>query len=827
MFVGGRRTAVLAAGIALAASAGLRAADDPWRGSSWISSPQAKTGAVGEFAAPGTDWFSARVENRFAGRAQDVRRVTWLTTALGVYELYVNGRRVGDEFFLKPGFTNPERTRRSFSFDVTAFVAREAGARNVFSAEVSSGWWRDGVVGHAGRKSAFRGVLAFELADGTVRRVGTDVGSWRAATGGPVLAAGIFDGESYDARQTAPDFASMGPAEPNGEFGGEILPTAGAEVVLRHDLARPAHPVGGGDLRVRKGGTLVVDFGQNMSAVPAFRFRSRKGAKLTFLPGEMLNDADAGTRGCDGPKGSVYRANLRMDGGMRLEYVFGSDGVETYLPRFTYFGYRYAAITATEDVEIESLLSVPVTSVAKAMETGRIETGDPSVNRLIANVYWGQLSNYLSVPTDCPQRNERQGWTGDTQAFAETGSFVADVRAFFRKWTRDLRDTQRPDGGSTCVAPQKRTADRGAWKFGWADAGVIVPWTVWRQYGDTEIVRENWSAMERYVKVLAETKFDPEALSERSDDIQLGDWLSFEPYENCSGQSRGPDGRPYPETLQYWGFLGGCYWLHDARLMSDMAAAIGERDAAARYRRMAGEAKAYLKTRFFSSPDGLIVPCLRNMQTPALFALRFGLVEGEAKARTVKALRENFAAHGGCLQTGFLGTSILMDALTESGLPDLAYDLLLNHGFPGWLYSVDQGATTVWERWNSYTRADGFGPVRMNSFNHYAYGCVLAWLYKTAAGICADASDPGFRTVVMAPVPDRRLGHVPAEYRSAAGLVKSAWRYEGDRWIWRFTVPAGARARVTPPGAAERIFGPGDHEIVLQTETPNTRKKGD
>lgn len=248
-------------------------------------------------------------------------------------------------------------------------------------------------------------------------------------------------------------------------------------------------------------------------------------------------------------------------------------------------------------------------------------------------------------------------------------------------------------------------------------------------------------------------------------------------------------------------------------MMAEMAEGTGREAAAAKYRAMAATAEDYLKRTFFTADGGTILPVFRDMQTPLLFALKLGLVEGDAKARAIADLRASITASGGTLHTGFLGTAIALETLTASGLSSLAYDLLLNRKFPGWLYSVDQGATTVWERWNSYTKKDGFGPVGMNSFNHYAYGSVLAWLYKTAAGIAADVRSPGFRHIVMAPVPDRRLGFVKAEYRSSAGLVKSAWRYKGDEWIWEFTVPAGATATVTVPGEKPRLYGAGSWRI--------------
>ena len=263
-----------------------------------------------------------------------------------------------------------------------------------------------------------------------------------------------------------------------------------------------------------------------------------------------------------------------------------------------------------------------------------------------------------------------------------------------------------------------------------------------------------------------------------------------------------PKGRqPKPEAIVYWNYLSASYWAIDAAMMADMAQATG-RDAN-RYRQMVEEAKAYLRQQFFR-PDGTFKTAILNtMQTPALFALKNQLFEGAAKTRMIERLRQNFAEHDNCLQTGFLGTSILMQTLTDNGMQDIAYELLFQRRNPSWLYSVDQGATTIWERWNSYMVDKGMGPQGMNSFNHYAYGCVCAWLWTTAAGIASDPAEPGFKHIIMKPVPDKRLGHLTAEYQSAAGLIRSAWRYEGDAWTWEFSIPEGATATVTLPGETE------------------------
>ncbi|MBQ3246584.1 MAG: family 78 glycoside hydrolase catalytic domain [Alistipes sp.] len=803
--------------------------DAAWAESQWISVVNAPvvTEKGAKRAADGASWFLSTVKNE-----QAVTSAKWMTTALGVYEIYVNGKPVGEEF-LKPGFTHREKTRVSFTYDVTEAFNCAAAAENTLSAQVTPGWWADYIItprkydGMFGKKCAFRGVLEVTFADGSTKLYGTDLENWTAGIAGPVKHAGIFDGEEYDAREPkgfeTPELLSA--PELNSEFVGEIIPSAGAEVYLRHDLTlspvktyvwqgiegatEDAH---GKVVVVREydaddtvtlnaGETLVVDFGQNAAAVPAFTFKAAEGTVLTCLPGEILNDGNgAHSRGMDGPEGSVHRKNLRIpDDGMRLVYTFGDKcGYTSYYPHCTFYGYRYISVTATDKVTFKSIKSIPVTSITKEMESGTIVTGNELVNKLISNTWWGQLSNYLSVPTDCPQRNERMGWTADTQVFAETGSFFANTRTFFHKWMRDVRDSQNEFGGYPSVAP---SAQYGVdyMRLGWADAGIIVPWIVWKQFGDTQIISDNWESMNRYMDHITATKYDHTALKAENGNRQYADWLSYEPLESWSKSYRKPDSKEVlPEAIDYWNFLSAAYWAMDASLMADMAAATG-RDTAP-YNKMAAEARAYIKNNFLKSDGTFKAPILNTMQTPALFALKVGVVEGKAKEAMIARLRQNFAEHDNCLQTGFLGTSILMSTLTENGMADIAYGLLFQRKNPSWLYSVDNGATTIWERWNSYTLENGMGPNGMNSFNHYAYGCVCEWIWETAAGIAADSAAPGFRHIIMSPIPDKRLGHITAEYNSAAGLIKSAWRYEGDKWIWEFTIPEGATATVTLPG---------------------------
>ena len=818
--------------------------DTAWQSSKWISVVDApvvtKKGA--RRAADGANWFLTTIKNE-----QAVTSAKWMATSLGVHEIYVNGKPVGNEF-LKPGFTHREKRRNSFTYDVTEAFNLTAGGENTLAAQVTPGWWADYIItpsrfnGLFGKKCAFRAVLELTFADGTTKLYGTDLENWKAGIAGPVKHAAIFDGEEYDAREPlgfqTPEKLST--PEENLEFTGDIIPANGAEIYLREDLT--LSPVEsyiwkyaensneweygkvvidrkyetGKTITLNPGETLVVDFGQNCAAIPEFTFKAAEGTILTCLPAEMLNDGNgAKSRGMDGPEGSVYRTNLRIaDLGMILKYTFAEQcGYVTYHPTCTFYGYRYISVTATEKVTIKSIKSIPVTSITKQMESGTITTGNELINKLISNTYWGQLSNYLSVPTDCPQRNERMGWTADTQVYAETGSFFANTAQFFHKWMGDMRDSQNELGGFPGVAPNAHYGTE-YMRLGWADAGVIVPWIVWKQFGDTAIIDENWDSMVLYMKHVDDTKYDHEVLKKENGNRQYADWLSYEPMESHSKSyfikgTKDID----PDALGYWNFLSASYWAIDAAMMADMAKATG-RDAAP-YIQMNQRAKNYIKRSFLKADGTFKTAILNTMQTPALFALKVGIVEGKAKEDMIARLRQNFKEHDNCLQTGFLGTSILMSTLTENGMVDIAYELLFQRKNPSWLYSVDNGATTIWERWNSYTLEDGMHKKSMNSFNHYAYGCVCEWIWEVAAGISSVVEHPGFKHIVMAPIPDKRLGYVKAEYNSAAGLIKSAWRYEGEQWIWDFTIPEGTTATVTVPGEdCSQIYQSGTYTIV-------------
>lgn len=818
--------------------------DSCWQSSLWISvanAPVVKEKVYdGTRAADGTSWFMSTVKND-----KKVSRALWMTTGLGVYEIYVNGKLVGDEI-LKPGFTHYEKTKLSFTYDVTGCFKTASGDENVLSAQVTPGWWADKIItpgghdGMIGKKCAFRGVLELTYTDGSKELYGTNIEDWKAGIAGPVTHAAIFDGEEYDARiplgYETPEKLST--PEVNNEFKGEIFPSDGAEVYFRQDLSlAPVNAYiwesvegknendfgkivikrkynAGEPMEINPGENLVIDFGQNTAAVPSFIFSAAEGTVLNCVTSELLNDGNgAKDRGMDGPEGSVHRLNLRIpDTGMKLKYIFAdSEGDVNYTPRCTFFGYRFISINVSDKVVIKDIKSLPVTSISKEMEIGCIKTGNELVNKLISNTLWGQRSNYLSIPTDCPQRNERLGWTADTQVFAETGSFFANTSSFFHKWMRDLIDSQGETGGFPGVAPLSQYGNDMT-RLGWSDAGVIVPWTIWKQFGDKEIVELSWDAMEKYMSHINETRYDHNMLIGENGNYQWADWLSYEPLESCGGSAFDLNG-PLPEAIEYWNYLSASYWLLDASMMRDMAIGTG-RDASI-YESMILNAKNYIRDKFFTLGGKFKTDILNTMQTPALFALKNGIFEGKIKDDIIFRLRENFEKHGNCLQTGFLGTSILMPTLTENGMSDIAWNLLFQRKNPSWLYSIDNGATTIWERWNSYMLDQGMGPRGMNSFNHYAYGVVCEWIWETAAGISSDPVNPGFKHIIMKPIPDKRLGSIEAVYNSVSGTIKSSWRYEGDKWIWEFSIPDGCTASVTIPGESEsREYISGDYKIV-------------
>jgi len=706
------------------------------------------------------------------------------TTGSGIYNVFVNGIRVGNDE-LKPAFTDARARRFYHSFDVTGLV--NAGD-NIISAISTGGWWTDAIVQNVGKKPAFRAKMMLTYKDGSQTVIGTDT-TWQADFDSSVVYADIYTGEVYDSTVT-PSYSGAN-AVVNTEFSGVIEAYKGSPLRVRDDLQKEVVSatvyegvVGAADDRygkintvatytdgsftLKKGQTAVVDFGQNLAGWEAFTVSGARGTTVTVRHAETVNDGEGLiSRGNDGPEGSVYTANLRSSKAATV-YTLSGEESEYYRPSYTYYGFRYIEITATDDVTFSGICAQVLTSVEK--DSGSITTSDADLNQLISNSIWGMYSNYVSVPTDCPQRDERAGWAGDTQVFSKTATYLsASSKAFLSKWLQDFRDNQAADGQYAGAAPTcKNGKNYGA--LGWADAGIIVPYNIYKMYGDTSLIKEHYASMQLYVDGFLSTtgKTGPKHT--------YGDWLSIE--QNAGDVKR---------------ILGVAYYAWDALMMAEMADAIGKTEDAERYRALYQTEKDYFIEQFVLE-DGSLCD---SRQTSCIYALYFDLLPDENSVEKVtKQLVDNIEAAGNKLQTGFLGTPFILPALTKVGRSDIAYKILLQHDYPSWLYTVDNGATTMWERWNSYTLEDGFGEVSMNSFNHYAYGAVTEWLFADMAGIKANDA---FSNFVLSPVPDRALDFVSAEYDSANGLIKSGWEYDGDAWKYRATVPANTTATVKIP----------------------------
>ncbi len=777
-----------------------------WQGVEFISAAGKPTGECDSSA------FRARIIN-----AAPVESVWWFTTGLGVYQAYVNG--CGVEGFLKPGFTHYSKSRAATASEVTVFFNCQKGATNELTAIVSAGWWRDMCFGMRGQRGAFAGILRVRYRDGKVVEIPTRAADWQVAYLGKVRRATIFNGEIYDDREPMPWEVTEGwsPAVVNTEFAGEIRPMGGGVINLRRDLTlKPieAYAWQGTDgaagdrygkvhivkrfmadepMTLEAGETLVVDFGQNCAAVPEIVFAGERGVKARIVFGEMLNDANGEkSRGVDGPAGSVMTSNLR-DALARVDYTFRG-GEARYLTEHSYFGYRYLSMTATGKVTIKSLVSIPVTSICAEQEGNSFETGVPTLNKLAACVLWGARSNFLSTSTDCPQRNERQGWTGDAQTFVPAALYAANTAPFLTKFCEDMRDSQWADGAFPSVAPIGCGGNEERGVTGWADAGILIPYRLWLFTGDTRHIRDNWSAMVKYMDWLD---------ANNGPIPRYGDWLTLEKV--------GDDA--------YRRLIDLAYWIWDARCMDEMARAAALPEDAARFAALEKRLTETFQSQFFDA-QGNLKEAWRT-QCAAAFAVALKLCPNNDSYRaTAKFLVEDIRQNGNHLKTGFLGTAVLLGGLSAAGYATVAYDLVLQREMPSWLYNVDQGATTIWERWDSYSKEDGFGGglksggmASMNSFNHYSFGSVYSWMFEVIAGILPDPTAPGFKRIILSPGFDRRIGWVKASYVCPYGVIKSEWHYDKEgRLHWTFTIPEGTTAFVRYDWRTLEV-GPGTYTL--------------
>lgn len=679
-------------------------------------------------------------------------------TALGVYEVKLNGERVGD-FILAPGWNSYLNRLQVQSYDVTDMLKTE----NSLEVTVGQGWRaiankRDGSDFLGYRDTALIAELTIVYADGTAESIVTD-SSWTARES-KLRYTNIYDGDIYDATFKAGSARHCICVDLEKDM---LIPQEGEKIVEQERM--PA-------LQVIKtsAGETVIDFGQNMTGYVEFRIKGTPGAQATISHGETL-DRD----------GNFYNANYRS---ARAQIKFTCDGEEhTYKSALTFFGFRYIRLENWPDeVKKENFTAVVVHSDIR--RTGYFECSDETVNKLFKNIIWGQKSNFLDVPTDCPQRNERLGWTGDAQVFVRTASLNFDVKRFFKKWLHDLAADQGRDGCVPHVIPN--IFDDMGGSSAWSDAAVICPWEIYRTYGDKAVLEEQFDSMKAWIDWMRERSEN----GRRSGGSHFGDWLGLDSPE---GSYKGAT----PEEL-----IATAYYKYSTELFIKAAHALG-RDVA-EYENIPAEAAAAFRHEYMKNGR------VKNAtQTACVLALYFDITDD--RAATAGQLNE-LIERAGHLETGFVGTPYLLHALSDNGYAETAYDLLLRREYPSWLYPISRGATTVWEHWDGIKPDGTMWSTDMNSFNHYAYGAVADWMYGAAAGINSDPDRPGFEHIIFRPVTDRRLDFVKASIDTRRGNVASEWRRENGRIKYIFTVPEGCCASAVIGGEKHEV-GAGTHEF--------------
>ena len=682
---------------------------------------------------------------------------------LGVYELYLDGGKLGEEVLL-PGLHAYDSWLQYQTYELTM-----TEGTHTLEAMLGEGWYK-GPYGlkaklpRHGEEYAFIGELHLFFEDGEERVIGTDK-SW-AVRKGKVLFDSIYDGEIYDERgQGETDY----PVKQADLSTSRLTPRLSPPIRIVQRLGPAA-------LLHTPAGENVLDMGQNMVGWMEFAVNQPAGIAVRLQFGEILQN------------GNFYRDNMRT---AKCEYTYISDGKPgTARSHFTFYGFRYVKIEGfLGTVNPEDFTGCVISSEME--ETGSLQTSSPMVNQLISNIKWGQRGNFLDVPTDCPQRDERMGWTGDAQIFADTASFNCDTYAFYLKFLKDLALEQEKCGGSVpYVVPMSRYELNGA--CAWGDAAAIIPWVVYVHFGDPYVLKAQYPSMKAWVEYIRGEE-------ERSGGGRLwrtgrhfGDWLALD------GKV---DGGVYGSTDPY--FLATAYYYYSARLTAKAAGVLAKKEEQERYDTLADEIRQAFYREYYTPSGRLAV----DTQTAYAVVTAFGLVPEDFREQVKKAFFDKMKESAFRLNTGFVGTPYLCPALSDHGFTEKAYGLLLNEEYPGWLYEVKMGATTVWERWNSVLPDGSVSGTGMNSLNHYAYGSIASFLYRYAAGINPREDAPGFRKAILSPRPDYRLRYVKGELLTPAGTYRSGWELEEDGTLrLRFTVPFGASAKLVLPGGAGALI---------------------
>jgi alpha-L-rhamnosidase len=705
---------------------------------------------------------------RRAFRVEDrVHSARLYVTSLGLYELSVNGQRVGDQLFT-PGWTSYRRRLQYQTYDVTPLVRPGA---NVLGAMLGDGWYRGqlGFFGQRnlyGRRLVLRAQLEIRYESGRTERIASDTG-WKT-TASPVLASDIYGGETYDARRERAGWANA--SYDDHEWAAVALvesPPATLVASMSPPVrrVREFRPI---SIRRAPSGEMLFDLGQNFTGWARLDVRGPAGTTVTLRFGEVL-DRD----------GNLYTANLRA-AAQTDRYTLNGKGREVYEPHFTFHGFRYVAVAGLPTPpDSTTITGIAVSS--DLAQTGSLVTSDSLLNQLQRNIVWGQRSNFLDVPTDCPQRDERLGWTGDAQVFARTAAFNMDVSGFFAKWLADVAADQDPSGSVPWVIPNPLGGDsvRFAGTAGWSDVAVIIPWTMYLTYGDRRLLERQYPSMRAWVDY---------ARRRAGQDLiwrpgwQFGDWLALH-----------SDDPSYPGATTGTDLIATAFLAHSTDLVARTASVLGRGNEAAEYRsRFQAIRDAF--NREFVSRTGRVG---ENTQTAYVLAIAFDLLPDSLVATAAARLARDVAAREHHLTTGFLGTPQLLHVLDATGHIDEAFTLLTQRTYPSWLYPITRGATTMWERWDGIRPDSSFEDPGMNSFNHYAFGAVGDWMYQNIGGIDVDSAAPGYKRSRIAPRPGGGLTSATASLETLYGTLKSAWRLEPQRLTLDVIVPPNTSAEVT------------------------------
>jgi alpha-L-rhamnosidase len=762
----------------------------------WKASPQTPTHwqsaqVVGELTDkrlgdPGQLSQPAAYLRRTIAVSKQVQSARLYVTALGSYRVFLNGSRVGDDV-MTPDFTDYRKRVLYQTYDVTNLLAR---GNNVISAVLGDGWYGSGLtwVGmhFFAPPDRFIAQLELQYTDGTHDTVITDE-NWKTS-GSPILRSDIYNGEVYDARLEQagwekPDFddskwkrAVVGQAPPIA-VSSQI--DAAARVIAAL-VPKSVTPVANG--------AYIFDMGQNMVGWATLKVKGAAGTKVRLRFAEILN-----------PDGTIYTANLRNADATDVYTLRGGDE-ETFAPHFTFHGFRYVEMTGYPGTPTIDAIRGDVVSSVSGDPVAKLETSSDLVNRMWSIGVWGQRGNFLSIPTDCPQRDERLGWMGDAGVFWRTGSYNFDIAAFSQKFIQDIVDAQSNQGAFTNVSPNTLPSSEDQFEDptassdrvgapGWGDAGVIVPWTTWMQYGDKAVIEQNWDPMQRWMEFIQSR--NPDFLRTKAVGPNFADWLAPDEHTNKD-------------------LLATAYWALIAHMMSQMAHATGKESDAKRYEDLVQSIRGAFQKAYIKD-DGEVGT---GTQTSYVVALYTKMAPPALEPMLVDKLVKDIEARNWHLSTGFLGTPFLLFTLADHGRSDVAYRLLLNDTYPSWGYMLSKGATTWWERWNGDT-----GDPSMNSYNHYAFGSVIAWVYRYAAGIDTTPDSPGFKEIVIHPHLDARMTSARAEYDSVYGKIVSDWRgTSAGPFSLSLTIPANTSARVFLPVIAGAHVSQDGNPVEAQQE---------